>query len=423
MITQLADTAMVGRYLGKTSLAATSLANSVFVLYLMLIIGLATGITTKIGNYHGEKNEEGIARANSSGFWTMLLLIVPLAIFAWSTDSVLGLLDWPELVVAEAKPYYRVLCWSIIPLAIFMALKHFIDGLEITIPAMIASLASNVLNVFLNYLLIEGNWGFEAYGLLGAGYATFIARIALVGFIIWVVVRKPKFRQYSRYILKFKVFLSECRSVISIGLPVGLQYLMEGGAFVLGAIMVGWLGESNASAHHIAIMIASLTFMFASGLGSAATIRLSNLIGAKQHDRMVLVTKSFYIMILVLQVFFALSIYVFNKELPAIFIEAGDVIQIASVLLLWAALFQITDGIQLVASGLLRGAADVKIPTLIAGISYWVIAIPLGYYLLKSTDLGASSIWVGYTLGLSFSAALLSWRVVMVLKKIRASGG
>lgn len=415
MITQLADTAMVGKYLGETPLAAVSLASSVFVLYLVLIIGLATGITTKVGNYHGEKNNEGIARATASGLITMIICVVPLAIFAWATNGVLAHLDWPPEVVQMAIPYYKVLCWSMLPLGIFMAFKHFIDGLEITIPAMVVSIVANLVNVALNYALIEGNWGFEAYGLLGAGYATFIARMVMVVLIVAVILYNKTFRSHCHYILKLGWFPKQIKEIIKLGFPIGLQYLMEGGAFVIGAIMVGWLGKTNASAHHIALQISSFTFMFASGLGSAATIRISNLLGAKKHNQIGVAVRSLYFMIIALQLVFALSIYGFNKQLPELFINEAEVLKIAAVLLLMAALFQVMDGIQLVAAGILRGASDVKIPTFIAGISYWLLAIPIGYLLQQHTNLGPLGVWVGFTVGLSFAAVFLSFRVRKVL--------
>lgn len=417
MIAQLSDAMMVGKFLGTSALSAVSLGSSVFTLYLVLIMGVATGITTRVGMYHGNQQPEGVKLATSSGLWSMLLFCLPLMLGAYAFDEILYWLDWPTHVVELAIPYYRILCWSLLPLGVFMALKHYVDGLELTRPGMVVSIVANLVNVWLNYLLIDGNGGFEAYGLAGAGYATLISRWLMVVLMVAIIAFRQDLSQYAVYIPKCKIDKAELWQVLRLGIPIGLQYLLEAGAFIVGAIFVGWLGENASSAHHIALSVASFTFMFTSGFGATATIRMSNLLGKKDIPAITVVAKTLLVQVLFMQSVFALLIYLFNKELPILFVDDAEVLQIAAVLLVLAAIFQLMDGLQLLAAGLLRGASDVKIPTILAAICYWVVAVPLGYYLMMHTELKAAGIWVGFAVGLSLAALLLGWRFMRIMKE------
>lgn len=416
MITQITDGVMVG-HLGASPLAASAFANSVFALALMFVIGLTTGITTLVGKAHGEGNETMLHSLIGNGFWSTTLFSVLLVTIALAAQPLLHHMGQDPEVVRQALPYYQVLCWSVVPLMMFLSLKHSFDGMEWTLPGMVISIVSNVLNVGLNYLLIYGNGGFPALGLLGAGYATLISRICMPVIAVLVLWLHPRLNQYRTALWQFKVNRETIVQVFKLGIPIGIQYLLEGGAFVFGALMIGWLGTTSLAAHHIAISIVTFTYMFATGISSTAAIRVSNLRGAKRFGELLLVSKSLFVMMVGVELAFMGIIILGHQFLPTFFILDTEVVLLASELLIIASLFQLFDGIQILSMGALRGFSDVKIPTAIALFSYWIISLPLGYCLMKFTDVGAAGIWYGLLVGLFFAAVFSTIRYVILLKR------
>lgn len=416
MITQIADAVMVG-HIGTDSLAAASFASSVFSLVLVFVIGLATSITTLVGNAQGEQDEKGIYRLIGNGFWANTLFSVVLAAASLAAHPLLHHMGQDPNVVEIAIPYYQVLCWSTIPLMMFLGLKHAFDGMEWTLPGMSISLIANVLNVGLNFVFIYGHFGLPAMGLMGAGYATLISRSLMPLMALVILWFHPKLAFYKNALWKFRPNWPLISQIFKLGVPIGAQYLLEGGAFILGAIMVGWLGAAPLAAHQIAISIVTLTYMFASGLGSTATIRVSNLLGAKKYDRLRLVSRSLFAMIIGVEATFMLLILIFNSVLPQFFIHDSEVIHLAAKLLIIAAFFQLFDGIQVMSMGALRGFSDVKTPTVIALLTYWVISMPVGYILMTYVGLGASGIWYGLLIGLLLAAIFLTLRFVRLLRR------
>ncbi|MGB0432398.1 MAG: MATE family efflux transporter, partial [Bacteroidia bacterium] len=307
--------------------------------------------------------------------------------------------------------------WSLIPLMAFMAIKHFIDGLEWTLPGMIASIAANLINILLNYLLIFGKLGFPAMGLLGAGVATLISRILMALIVLIILYKHKKLHFFKTALINFKLSITKATEILKLGIPIATQYFLEGGAFILGAIMIGWLGAVPLAGHQIAISLASFTYMFATGFSAAANIRVSNLVGAKKLNELAVVSKSLFYMVIFIEAIFAIIMIGMHSTLANWFVKDIEVAQIASSLLIIAAFFQLTDGVQVLAMGALRGLSDVKRPTSIALLSYWVISLPIGYYLMTVADYGASGIWYGFLIGLSTAAVLLTIRYFLLEKK------
>lgn len=422
MITQLADTLMVGQ-IGASQLASVSFANALFALLLVLVIGLATGITTLVGNAHGENNNEEIRQTVGNAFWLSLGISILLMIIALLCRPLLYHMGQEDGIVDQAMPYFNLLAASIVPLMCFMSLKHFVDGLEWTKPGMVISIVANLINVILNYLLIFGKGGLPELGILGAGLATLISRCLMAFMAIAMLLWHPKLKNFANSLVKFKFSVKKQIAILKLGVPIGTQYFLEAGAFILGAIVIGWLGSIPLAAHQIAITIASFTYMFATGVSSTATIRVSNMVGAKNFKELAIVSKSLFYMIIFIEVVFAAVLILCHEWLANSFVNDAQVVELASSLLIIAAFFQLTDGIQVMAMGALRGLSDVKRPTSIALISYWVISLPVGYYLMKPMGLGAAGIWYGFLTGLSTAAVLLTLRYFLLERKLLQKNG
>jgi MATE family multidrug resistance protein len=283
---------------------------------------------------------------------------------------------------------------------------------------MVISISANLLNVFLNYLLIYGNWGLPEMGLNGAGYATLIARIAMLIAMAAYVWKTPSFREVRQRISDTSFEWEYMRKIFVIGIPTGFQSLFEFGAFSAAVFMMGWIGKSTLAAHQIAISLSSVTFMFCSGIATAASIRVGNNYGLK--NKTLLRTAAFTNMKMGAWVMgiFALLFIVFGRFLSSLYVDEYDVIEIAAQLLMVSAAFQLSDGLQVITLGALRGLEDVKIPALITFIAYWVIGLPVGYYLAFTLELNGVGIWIGLAIGLTVAAILLIMRFNALSKKI-----
>lgn len=418
MATQIADSIMVGG-LGAEILAASAYAGMLFLVILVTLIGLATAITTLVGNARGEGSDEDIVQILGNSFWATLFFSVLSVVACLLVRPALYSLGQDPLVVDIALPYFSILCWSAIPLIVFLSLKHFTEGLEWTLPSMVVSILANGLNIFLNWVLIYGHLGFAAYGIEGAGYATLISRVFMAACLLFLMSYHPKLAPYKRAILHFKWSSKRLKTLFTLGIPIGLQYLMEGGAFIAGTIVVGWLGASHLAAHQIALSVSSFTYMFAMGLGATATIRISNLRGSGKIEQLKTVSYSLLVMMIVIESTFVVAIILLRDILPQYYVEEAEVILIASKLLVIAAFFQLSDGIQVLAMSALRGLSDVKTPTWIAFFSYWILSVPMGYVIMEYTPQLSKGIWFGFVIGLSVAAVLLTFRYKVLLDRMK----
>ena len=402
----VSDSVMVGQ-LGTAPLAGVSLGNSIFILFLTFGIGISFGITPLVAKADGERNNKKIIEVLKHGFLVNCVTGLILFLLLYLTSFIFPFLNQPEDVVILAKPYFLIISFSIIPFMVFQVFRQFAEGLSLTKQAMIITISGNVLNVFFNYLLIFGKFGFPAYGLLGAGIATLISRIYMAFAMILFVGYGRFFKPYWAHFRKKGMDKSIIRSILSIGLPSGLQFIFEVGAFSLAAIMIGWLGASSLAAHQIAINLAAITYMMATGLAAATTIRVGNQLGRRDFKSMRMVGFTGFYMSAIFMGLNALILIGGRHFFPSLYISEPEVIEIASSLLFIAALFQLSDGIQVIGLGALRGMADVKIPTLITLVAYWILALPVGYVLGFSLNMGAIGIWIGLLTGLTIAAVLL----------------
>lgn len=413
----VADSIMVGR-LGAVPLAAVSLGNSIFSIILMLGIGISFAITPLVAAAEGEKNYRKSAKVFKHGLYINLITGIVLFLLTFGGSYILLFLNQPEEVVEKAIPYLGIIALSLIPFMLFQTFRQFAEGLSFTKYAMYITVAANLANVGLNYVLIYGKLGFEPMGLNGAGWATFISRVAMPLAMGFYVIKGKPFRKYVQG-FRFKGYSKKLtRRMLRLGLPTGLQYVFEVGAFSSAALMIGWLGAKQLAAHQIAISLAAVSYMMATGIAAAATVRVGNQLGRKDISNLRLAGFTSFAMGIV---FMSVSCIIFilgNNFLPGLYINDDEVIKIASSLVIIAAFFQISDGIQVVGLGALRGLEDVRIPTIIAVVAYWIIGLPLGYLLAFPMNLGARGIWFGLLAGLSLAAILLSWRFNALTKRL-----
>lgn len=417
MVVQLVDNAMVGR-VGTTELAAASFANSIYVVVMVFGMGIFLGVTPLIGHALGSKNDNQVASTMKNSLILSVFLVSILGLFCFGLSAFMHNMGQPTEVVKMAIPYFRILSVSLVPFLFFMVLKQIGEGLNNTWLAMIATIMSNVLNIGLNYLLIFGKFGFPELGLIGAGYATLISRIAMPIFILIGFLASKNVRTFFKLIPKVKTSFLELKRILNIGFPIAVQLVIEVSLFALGAVMMGWIGDVPLAAHQIALGLASFTFMIANGVAMATTIRVSFQLGLKDFSSMEKVALSAIHLVLLYMLICGIGFLFLQNQLPKLFTPDTLVIKQAASLIVVAALFQLFDGLQVTCLGILRGFADVKVPMIIAAISYLLIGIPVSYVLTFVLDFGPEGIWYGFVAGLGVAGILLAFRIRQKIKEV-----
>ena len=403
----VADNIMVGR-LGAVPLAAASLANSIFFVVLMFGIGISMAVTPMVAAADGEGKTGKIGRLLNHGFVINTVSSFLLFLFILAVSPVLKLINQPQEVVVLAIPYLLIITFSLLPFMFFQTYKQFIEGLSQTKQAMFITVIFNLLNIGLNWLLIYGNWGFPELGLNGAGWATLISRVFMAWALYIYVTKRLK-----------QIRLTIIKKMLGIGIPTGLQFIFEVGAFSTAAIMMGWIGVNALAAHQIAINLASISYMMASGLSAAAMVRVGNQLGKRDISKLREVGFSIFGMVTVFMSVFAILFLLLKNYMPLLYIDDPQVIKMAASLLIIAGIFQISDGLQVVALGALRGLSDVKIPTLVTLLAYWVVGLPLGYFLAFKLHWNELGIWIGLLIGLTLTAIMLLYRFNSLSSKLR----
>lgn len=411
------DIAMVGGidqsfagYTATTAQAAVSLANGFYFLVLVFGMGAAYGVTplAAAADAAGRTEEKKDLIINSLGVNTLVALV--LLVVLVSISPFLNFLGQEEEVVLLAIPYLNVMTLSMLPLAVFSSLKQYAEGLSLTRMAMIITIGSNLANVLLNWMFIYGHGGVEPMGVMGACWASFWARFA-AGLAMIIYIYYGKIFLPLRDGFSFaRLSLAKMKTIFGIGAGSGLQWTFEVSAFSMAMVMIGWIGETEQAAHQIALQLAAITYLFASGISSAASVRVGNQLGSNNLIELKRVASSTLLLVLAFQMLFAFSFLLLKDVLPLPFTSDISVAKVVSSLLLIAAVFQLSDGIQVVGLGLLRGIKDVTIPTGITLFAYWVVGVPACYFFAFNLDWGPEGIWLGLTLALTMAAILLLLR-------------
>jgi MATE family multidrug resistance protein len=405
----IADNMMVGR-LGAGPLAAVSLAIAIIAIPTVIGMGIAFALPPLVSEADGANEKSRISKYFKHSLLINILIGVLSFFGIVLFIPLLGYLGQEVDVVHLAKGYLFYSGVAIIPMMVFMAFRSFADGMGETLPSMIAMIFGNIVNIGLNYVLIFGKFGFKAYGVDGAAIASVFARIAMIIVLIillvkwkdlWSYIKACNFKKYE-----FPIF----KKLFDLGIPTSLQMFFEISAFSGAALIMGMVSKNAQAAHQIAINIASITFMICTGLAMAATIRVGNQLGKRNYKKMRDAGISAIIQVILIMAVCSILFVLFRSYLPLLYIDDQNVIEIAVSLLVFAAIFQIPDGLQVTTLAALRGLQDVKVPTIITFISYYIFGIPISYITAITLGMGAPGVWLGLLIGLTISASLLTYR-------------
>ncbi|MEY3442184.1 MAG: hypothetical protein RLZZ519_465 [Bacteroidota bacterium] len=412
MLIASADTIMIGE-LGSLHLAAASIANGLFFLIAVIGIGVCGVISPLTAQSIGaEKGDQALSRRLHAGiivaFW--MTLFFTLAI--WGLAAVIPWLGQQPESVPYAQSYLRILSVSLLPMLLFLAMKHFLDGFEAVVPGMAIMAFMVVFHVFFNWVLIHGKLGFPAMGLDGAGWSTVVSRYLGLGILVGYVGASKRFGKYFQLKEMFRHRVEEIWQILKIGIPSGMQYFFEVGAFAGAVLLAGRISKEAQSAHQIAIQVASFTYMFYMGIAAAVSIRVGNAFGRRDFLSVRQASMAGILCGLGCVAVFVSLMLGLREYLPALYIDEALVWGIAAKLLMIAAVFQLFDGMQAIVMGALRGMMDVTLPTGITFVAYWLIGLPAAFVFVEYLGLGVEGIWYGLTIGLGFSALLLGWRLL-----------
>ena len=420
------DNIMVGQ-IGTAELAAVSLGNSFMFIAMSIGIGFSTAITPLVAEADSANDFEKGKSAFKHGLFLCTVLGVLLFLLLLLAKPLMYLMKQPIEVVELAIPYLDLVAISLIPLIIFQGIKQFSDGLSLTKYPMYATIVANVVNVGLNYLLIFGKFGFPEMGIVGAAYGTLVSRVIMVAYLWWLLKGRKKSKDYVTNIKFFVLDKLMLKKIIGLGTPSAMQMFFEVAIFTAAIWLSGLLGKNPQAANQVALNLSSMTFMVAMGLSVASMIRVGNQKGLHQYIELRRVAVSLFLMGFIFAVIFASLFLIFNQFFPRLYVDFDDavnfkdnleVVTIASQLLIAAAIFQISDSLQVIVLGALRGLQDVKIPTIITFVSYWLIGFPVSWYLGKADAYGSFGIWLGLLAGLTTAAILLFIRFNYLTKRL-----
>lgn len=397
--------------LGPTYIAASGFANIVYWVTNLLGLGIMFAVAPLVSEAFGEKNgwkSIGVFRSGLKivGFTSVFFFGIMYLVI----DQI-GVFRQTENINRLAIDYLYIVNYSTPFMLLFTIGKQLLDGMGRTLPGMIVTLGGLLLNILLNWILINGHWGAPAMGIEGAALATTISRAVMATAILIYIWQDSQLRELR---VDFKQHSPERKSyvwpILKIGVPSGFQFFMEVAAFSAAQIMSGWLGENYMASHQIAINLASITFMVLTGFAAAGTIMTGYAYGARDREGIRVAGYTVFLMTFLFELVCAVFFFVFSGSLPYLYTDNAEVVSISASLIIMAAFFQLSDGMQAAAAGALRGIQDVRIPVIIAFVSYWVIMVPLSYLLAFTYGMGIKGLWIGFIVGLSIAAVLLLLR-------------
>lgn len=409
MLMSVVDNIMVGK-VGTQALAAASLANSLFMLVMVVGFGLTVAVTPLTAIAYGAGRDEECGIVLRQGILLNLFFGIVLCGITIILSESIQFLNQPEEIVGSASVYLKVLGFSMLPLMLFQSYRQFAEGVSFLKPAMIITLLANLVNILANWIFIYGHLGVTPLGLTGAGIATISSRTFMAIALMVIIRKSSKMKRFDPTLNYRKIDLSMMKRLLSIGIPAGFQYFFEVSAFSASGIMIGWMGTIALAAHQIALNLASISFMVAMGISSAATIRVSTAVGRKDIHGIRLAGFSAAILCAGFMASAGMVFTLFRFVLPTLYVSEKEVIDISAGLLVIVAFFQVSDGIQSIGLGILRGITDMKIPTLITLAAYWLIGLPSGYVMAFNLDMGIYGVWYGLLISLTASGLFMMLR-------------
>ena len=408
MLMGTVDAMMLGRH-SELALAAGALGNSVSFGLISFPMGILMALDPLIAQAYGAERHGRVSRHLKRGLILAAALSVPLSLAMWRTEGALRFVGQKPEIIAESAAYIRTLIIGNLPFLLFIVFRQALQAMSLVRPAAIAIVIANIFNVFANYVLIFGHYGFPALGVIGSAYATSMSRCVM--FLCLTLAAWPVLRRYLRGPWRAAMIPGSFWQTLRLGVPIGIHTSLEMWLFMTVALMMGNLGARELAAHQIALSLAALSFMMPMGISGAAATRVGNAIGRMDPSgarRSAAVCLALGAGVMSTS---ALAFWLMPGHLSRLFTNEAGVIAVAVTLLPIAAAFQIFDGLQVVSLGALRGAADTRFPAVIALVGFWFLGLPLAAYLGYQTDLGPRGLWWGLTLGLSSVAVLLLFRL------------
>jgi MATE family multidrug resistance protein len=405
----VADNVMVGR-VGADALAAAAIGNGLFTLVMVVGLGISMAITPLTAMAMGAGRDEDCGVVLRQGLLVNMIAGILLCAATFAGAQAIRVLDQPEAIVEPAILYMQVLGLSMLPLMLFQSYRQFAEGVSFLKPAMIITLAANLINIFVNWVFIFGNLGAPALGLTGAGIATFASRAFMAACLVAVIMLAPSLKRFDPSLRYKKIDIPLMKRLLGIGIPGAFQYFFEVSAFAGSSVIVGWMGVKELAAHQIALNLASISFMGAMGISAAGTIRVSNALGRGANPDVRAAGFSAVFLCMAFMALAGLAFVMFRQILPGFYVTSPEVMEITAFLLVIVAFFQLSDGIQAVGIGILRGITDMKVPTLLTLAAYWIIGLPSGYALAFWAGMGIYGVWYGLLISLTASALLMMLR-------------
>lgn len=423
------DLALIGR-LGEAAIAAVGLAHLILFIGFVLGMGPVSAVAPLAAQAFGARDPRMVRRSLRVGLWAALIIGVPVNVAQLWGEDILMMAGQSSQTATLAARYLAGLAWSMIPAWCFIALRNFMGAVNRPEPALWITLAAIPVNGLLAYALIHGVFGLPRLDLLGAGLATTFVNLAMCSGAIWICYAWRPFKKYRVLGGFWRADWELMRKLIAIGLPISGALMLEWGLFSSAALLVGWLGTIPLAAHQLALQVATILFMVPFGISLAATVRVGHAVG--RRDPVAIRRAGFASIALggVLMVAMTAGIVAFRRDIPLLFLggdapAATETARLAATLLLIGASFFITDGVQGIAAGALRGLNDTRVPMLFAAISFWLIGFTSAYELGLRTPLGAVGIWIGFSIAVGTFAVLLVWRFHKLSKegRLQIAGG
>ncbi|MFI3328597.1 MAG: MATE family efflux transporter [Rikenellaceae bacterium] len=414
IIVQVADNTMVGQYGGDNPLplAAASFGGGVFFISYITAMGLTLGITPIVGELFAQGKESELGKYLQNGFVLHGFIAVLTTILQYCVMPLMWKMGQPNEVVAMAIPYYQTLVWSLIPVIMFCVIKQFLEGIGNTKIAMYATIAGNAINIVLNYMLIWGKFGAPELGVLGAGIATLTARITQCAILMLYFFLGETLRKYRESFSRLNFSKDAIVRLFKMGLPISLQILLEASSFAVAGFIIGLWGAEAITANQIALTMGNCTFMIIIALSSSTTIVVSHCFGRGDIKEMKMASRAALHLMVIWNTLSAVAYFSLRDVLPTFFTSNAEVIELASSILIFFAAYQLTDGIQAVGVGVLRGMQEVKMIPWIALVSYWLCNFPLGYYCASVLEMGPAGIYVGFFVGFFVACVALCYCIV-----------
>ncbi|GHC80144.1 MATE family efflux transporter [Limoniibacter endophyticus] len=423
ILTQIAQTAMtatgtvmLGR-VGPEAIAAASLALTLYFLPMIMGMGLILATAPMVASELGRKRSSvrDVRRTVRQGLWIAFFAVLPIWLLLWHAGAILAAMGQPPALAAEAGHYMRALQWALLPFYFYIVLRCFLAAMEKPGWTLVVAFCGIICNAFLSWCLIFGRLGFPELGILGSGIAVTVSNTLMFLGMVAVVSLHRKFRRYSLFGRIWRPDWPRFLALLKIGLPIAAILAFEISVFNAATFFMGLVSETALAAHAIAMQIASLSFMVPMGLAQAVTVRVARAHGARNP---VGVTRAGWVAYALSAGFMAtmgILMVVIPEVLIGGFLDLSNpanhaVVQTASTFLFFAALFQIFDGIQAVAAGMLRGLNDTTVPMVYAAVGYWGVGLTLSIGLGFGLGMGGVGIWIGLVAGLVIVAMLLTYR-------------